>query len=140
MKYINKKLFIEKISIQNIAKKYGTPAYCYSYGQLEKNINDFKRNFQSFSPLICFAIKSNTNVKLIREIKKFGLGADVVSKGELIAAIKAGINPKKIVFSGVGKTHHEISYAIDKKILLINAESESEIKEINKIAKLKKRK
>jgi diaminopimelate decarboxylase len=140
MKYINKKLFIEKISIQNIAKKYGTPAYCYSYGQLEKNINDFKRNFQSFSPLICFAIKSNTNVKLIREIKKFGLGADVVSKGELIAAIKAGINPKKIVFSGVGKTHHEISYAIDKKILLINAESESEIKEINKIAKLKKKK
>ena len=68
--------------------------------------------------LICFAVKSNTNVNLIREIKKFGLGADVVSIGELMMALKAGTNPKKIVFSGVGKTSNEISYAIDKKILL----------------------
>ena len=139
MKYINKRLQIESVSIQNIAKKYGTPAYCYSYNKLKENISNFKRNFRSFSPLICFAIKSNTNVNLIREIKKFGLGADVVSKGELMAAIKAGISPKKIVFSGVGKTNHEISYAIDKNILLINAESKSEIKEIDKIAKLKKK-
>ena len=73
-------------------------------------------------------------MNLIREIKKFGLGADVVSKGELMVAIKAGVNPKKIVFSGVGKTYQEISYAIDKNILLINAESQSEIEEINKIA------
>jgi len=140
MKYINKKLTIEKVSIQNIAKKYGTPSYCYSYKQLKENIEQFKKNFKSFSPLICFAIKSNTNLNLIREIKKFGLGADVVSIGELMIALKAGINPKKIVFSGVGKTSNEIRYAIDKKILLINAESLSEIKEINKIAKLKKRK
>ena len=140
MKYINKKLKIENISVQNIAKKYGTPSYCYSYDQLKKNINSFKKNFSSFSPLICFAIKSNTNLNLIKEIKKFGLGADVVSVGELMIALKAGINPKKIVFSGVGKTSSEISYAIDKKILLINAESKSEIKEINRIAKLKKKK
>ncbi len=139
MKYINKKLTIEKVSIQNIAKKYSTPAYCYSYNQLKKNIINFKKNFKSFSPLICFAIKSNTNVNLIREIKRFGLGADVVSIGELMTALKAGINPKKIVFSGVGKTSYEISYAIDKKILLINAESKSEIKEIDRIAKLKKK-
>ncbi len=140
MKYINKKLIIEKISIQNIAKKYGTPAYCYSFSKLENNIKNFKENFKSFSPLICFAIKSNTNVNLISEIKKFGLGADVVSKGELMIALKAGINPKKIVFSGVGKTSDEISYAIEKKILLINAESNSEIKEIDRIARLKKKK
>ena len=140
MKYINKKLTIEKVSVQNISKKYGTPAYCYSYSQLKENINKFKESFKSFSPLICFAIKSNTNVNLIREIKKFGLGADVVSVGELMIALKAGINPKKIVFSGVGKTSNEISYAIDKKILLINAESKSEIIEINRIAKLKKKK
>ena len=140
MKYINKNLTIEKISVEAISKRFGTPAYCYSYSQLKKNITDFKKNFSSLSPLICFAIKSNTNLNLIKEIKKFGLGADVVSMGELMLAIKAGINRKKIVFSGVGKTSQEISYAIDKNILLINAESKSEIKEIDKIAKLKRKK
>ena len=140
MKYIKKKLTIDKVVVDDIAKKFGTPTYCYSYTQLKKNINNFKKNFKSFSPLICFAIKSNTNLNLIREIQKFGLGADVVSMGELMMALKAGINPKKIVFSGVGKTSKEISYAIDKKILLINAESKSEIKEIDRIAKLKKKK
>ena len=71
MKYIKHKLTIEKVSVQNIAKRYGTPAYCYSYKQLKENIIKFKKSFKSFSPLICFAIKSNTNVSLIREIKKF---------------------------------------------------------------------
>ena len=140
MKYISKKLTIEKISTQNIAKKFGTPTYCYSYNQLEKNIINFKKSFRSFSPLICFAVKSNTNINLIKEIKKFELGADVVSMGELMIAIKAGISPNKIVFSGVGKTSTELEYAINKKILLINAESKSEIKEIDRIAKLKKKK
>ena len=140
MKYIKKKLTIDKVKVQDIAKKFDTPTYCYSYSQLKENINNFKKNFKSFTPLICFAIKSNTNVNLIREVKKFGLGADVVSMGELMIALKAGINPKKIVFSGVGKTSKEISYAIDKKILLINAESQSEIKEIDRIAKIKKKK
>ena len=140
MKYIKKKLTIDKVKVQVIAKKFDTPTYCYSYSQLKKNINNFKKNFKSFSPLICFAIKSNSNVNLIREIQKFGLGADVVSMGELMIALKAGVNPKKIVFSGVGKTSNEISYAIDKKILLINAESKSEIKEIDRIAKIKKKK
>ena len=86
-----------------LQNKYGTPAYCYSYKQLKENINNFKKSFRSFSPLICFAVKSNSNINLIKEIKKFGLGADVVSLGELMMAIKANINPKKIVFSGVGK-------------------------------------
>ena len=140
MKYIKKKLTIDNVKVKDIAKKFKTPTYCYSYNQLKKNINDFKKNFKSFSPLICFAIKSNTNLNLIKEIQKFGLGADVVSMGELMMALKAGIDPKKIVFSGVGKTSNEISYAIDKKILLINAESKSEIKEIDRIAKIKKKK
>ena len=139
MKYINKNLTIEKVKVQNIVKKFGTPIYCYSHKQLKENINNFKKNFKSFSPLICFAIKSNTNVNLIKEIKKFGLGADVVSMGELMMALKAGIDTKKIVFSGVGKTSNEISYAIDKEILLINAESKSEINEIERIAKSKNR-
>jgi diaminopimelate decarboxylase len=139
MKYINKSLSIEKIRVQDIAKKFGTPIYCYSYKQLKENIGNFKKKFKSFSPLICFAIKSNTNVSLIREIGKLGLGADVVSMGELMMALKAGIDPTKIVFSGVGKTSNEIKYAIDKKILLINAESKSEINEIERIAKFKKK-
>ena len=139
MKYINKNLLIEKVEVQHIAKKFGTPTYCYSYKRLKENVSNFKKNFNTFLPLICFAVKSNTNVSLIKEIKKLGLGADVVSMGELMIALKAGINPKKIVFSGVGKTTTEIKYAIDKKILLINAESKSEIIEIEKIAKSKKR-
>ena len=140
MKYINKKLTIEKINLQKIANKFGTPFYSYSYSKMKENINSFKKNFKSISPLICFAVKSNTNINIIREIKKFGLGADVVSLGELMMALKAGINPNKIVFSGVGKKSNEISFAIDKKILLINAESLSEIKEINRLAKIKSKK
>jgi len=139
MKYINKNLFIEKTKVQDIAKKFGTPIYCYSYWQLKENIKNFKKNFKSFSPLVCFAIKSNTNINLITEIRKLGLGADVVSIGELMMALKAGVNTQKIVFSGVGKTSSEISYAIDKKILLINAESKSEIIEIERIARIKKK-
>ncbi len=140
MKYINKRLKIEKVNFQIIAKKFGTPFYCYSYSKLKENVDKFKENFKSFSPLICFAVKSNTNVNLIKEIKKFGLGADVVSLGELMVALKAGIKPNKIVFSGVGKTSSELNFAINKKILLINAESMSEIMEINKIAKLRNKK
>ena len=140
MKYINKRLTVEKVNFQRIAKKFGTPFYCYSYSKLKENINKFKKNFKSFSPLICFAVKSNTNVNLIREIKKFGLGADVVSLGELMIALKAGIKPNKIVFSGVGKTSSELNFAINKKILLINAESLSEIMEINRLAKLRNKK
>ena len=139
MKYINKRLTVEKVNFQRVAKKFGTPFYCYSYSKLKENVNKFKENFKSFSPLICFSVKSNTNVNIIREIKKFGLGADVVSKGELMLALKAGVHPSKIVFSGVGKTKEEIYFAIKKKILLINAESKSEIQEINHIAKRKKK-
>ncbi len=139
MKYNNKQLTIENINFRSLVQKYGTPAYCYSYSKLKENINNFKQNFKSFSPLICFSVKSNTNLNIIKEIKKFGLGADVVSKGELMLALKAGVSPSKIVFSGVGKTNEEINFAIEKKILLINAESKSEIQEIDKIAKQKRK-
>ena len=135
MRYKKNNFFIENIKAEKIAKKYGTPSYCYSYSKLKNNILNFKKSFNNFDPLICFAVKSNPNLYLLKEIKKFGLGADVVSIGELMRAIKAGINPKKIVFSGVGKTEEEIKYAINKKILLINTESESEVKNIEKISK-----
>ncbi len=140
MKYINKRLNIEGVSVENISKRYGTPSYCYSFKLLRENIQRFKKSFKSISPLICFSIKSNSNIYLIKEIKKFGLGADVVSMGELMIALKAGIKPNKIVFSGVGKTTKEIEYAIKKNILLINAESQSEIQEIDRLARLNKKK
>ena len=139
MKYINNNFLIENIKAEYLAKKFATPIYCYSYKKLKENINNFKNNFKLLSPLICFSVKSNSNESLIKEIKKLNCGADVVSIGELMKAIKAGINPKKIVFSGIGKTSNEISYAIRKKILLINAESKSEIIEIEKIAKSQKK-
>ena len=138
MKYIKNTYYIENISLNRLAKKFSTPFYCYSYNKLKDNIQNFNSYFKKLSPLVCFAIKSNTNINLIKEIKKFGLGADVVSKGELMLALKAGINPKKIVFSGVGKTENEIKFAIKKKILLINSESKSEIDLIEKISKKKK--
>jgi len=140
MKYLNKSFLIERVKIKNLVKKFDTPIYCYSYEKLKKNVINFKENFKSFSPLICFAVKSNTNVNLLREIRKLGYGADVVSIGELLKAIKAGINPKKIVFSGVGKTEEEIRAAIKKRILLINVESENEAVLINKISKKLSRK
>ena len=139
MNYINNKLSFDNKLIDSIAKKYGTPLYCYSFEKIKKNITNFKKNFKSFSPLICFAVKSNTNIKILKEIKKFNIGADVVSIGELMKALKAGIKPQKIVFSGVGKTTKEIEYAITKNILLINTESKSEILEIEKIAKKKRK-
>ena len=139
MKYINNYLKLENLNLNSLEKKFGTPLYCYSYKKLKQNINEFKSNFKSISPLICFATKANSNLTILKEIKKNGLGADVVSIGELMKALKAGINSKKIVFSGVGKTSSELSYAIDKKILLINSESISEVYEIEKIAKSKKK-
>ena len=139
MNYINKNFSIEKTYTNKLAKKFKTPIYCYSHKRLRENINNFKKTFKSFSPLICFSVKSNSNINLIKQIKKLGLGADVVSIGEMMIALKAGINPKKIVFSGVGKTSEEINFAISKNILLINTESKSEIIEIEKIAKAKKK-
>ena len=135
MKYKKRHFYIENVSAEIIAKKFGTPSYVYSYDKIKNNIKNFKKNFKSVKPLICFSVKSNSNLKILSLINKFGLGADVVSKGELIRALKAKIKPEKIVFSGVGKTIDELKFAISKKILLINAESENEILEIEKIAK-----
>ena len=140
MNYKKNSLYIENISIQRIAKKFGTPAYCYSLNKLKLNIRNFKKYFISINPLLCFSVKSNSNFQILKEINKMGMGADVVSKGELIMALKSGISPKKIVFSGVGKTFDELKFAIDKNILLINSESESEINQIEKISKIKRKK
>ena len=135
LRYVGKNLFIEKLSIKNILKKNKTPFYIYSENQISFNFLKFANTFKKSNPLICFAAKSNSNLNILRILGKLGAGADVVSGGELLKAIKAGIKPKKIVFSGVGKTEEELKIAISKKILLINCESESEAKLINNLAK-----
>ena len=128
-------LCVENISAQKLVKKYRTPFYCYSLSQLRNNYHSLNDAFRDLKPIICFSVKSNSNLTLLKELKKMGSGADVVSIGELLKALKAGISPKKIVFSGVGKTEEEIRIAVKKKLLLINVESESEINLINKISK-----
>tara|TARA_Y100001960_G_scaffold313447_1_gene376391 strand:+ start:1174 stop:2403 length:1230 start_codon:yes stop_codon:yes gene_type:complete len=128
-------LCVENVSTLKLVKKYKTPFYCYSLLQLKNNFYQLSNTFKNVKPIICFSIKSNANHFLLKELKKMGAGADVVSIGELLKAIKAGINPKKIVFSGVGKTEDEIRMAIKKRVLLINVESESEVNLINKVSK-----
>ncbi len=139
MIYKKNKLTIDGFDVSFLGKKYKTPIYCYSLNKIKNNIKNLKKSFQKINPLICYAVKANSNLSILKEIKKQNLGADVVSAGELMKALKAGIKPKKIVFSGVGKTTTEIEYAVRKNILLINAESKSEILEIEKIAKIKKK-
>jgi len=140
MIYKKNKLKLEGFDISSITRKFKTPIYCYSLKRIKNNIQNLKDHFQKINPLFCYAVKANSNLGILKEIKKNNLGADVVSGGELMKVLKAGIKPKKIVFSGVGKTIEEIEFAVNKNILLINAESKSEILEIEKIAKKKKKK
>jgi diaminopimelate decarboxylase len=135
LRYVGNNLFVEKLSIKNILKKNKTPFYIYSENQITFNFLKFTNTFKKTNPLICFAAKSNSNLNILRVLGKLGAGADVVSGGELLKALKAGIRPNKIVFSGVGKTEEELKIAINKKILLINCESESEAKLVNNLAK-----
>ncbi len=140
MTYRGNEFLFDGVKVKKLAKKFSTPIYCYSLKRIKKNVEDFKNAFKKLNPIICYSVKANPNKILLREIGKLGLGADVVSLGELMKALKSGIKPSKIVFSGVGKTANEISFAINKKILLINAESKSEILVIEKIAKSKRKK
>jgi len=135
LKYFGSRLFIENSSVLNLTKKNKTPFYVYSENQIKENYLKLAKSFRSTNPLICFATKANTNLSIIKILGKLGAGADVVSGGELLKALKAGIKPNKIVFSGVGKTEEELKLAIQKKILLVNIESESEARLLNNIGK-----
>ena len=140
LRYVGKNLFVEKLSIKNILKKNKTPFYIYSENQITYNFLKFANTFRKTNPLICFAAKSNSNSNILGILGRLGAGADVVSGGELLKALKAGIKPNKIVFSGVGKTEEELKIALNKRILLINCESESEAKLVNNLAKKLKKK
>ena len=133
--YKGQNLFIDNTSVKNVAKNNITPFYIYSYRKIKNNFETFSNYFKRVNPLVCFSVKSNSNISLISELGKLGSGADVVSEGELLKALKAKIKPNKIVFSGVGKTENELKLAVKKRLLLINIESESEAKLIDRISR-----
>lgn len=138
--YKNGELYAEDVPVMEIIKEYGTPVYIYSYGTLIRHIRAYEEAFCEVPHLICYAVKANSNLAILRIFAQLGLGADIVSGGELFRALKAGIKNYKIVFAGVGKSEEEIGYALKNKILMFNVESEAELHKINEIAKKLKKK
>lgn len=145
LQYKKNKLTFDGLSLEKIAKKHSTPFYLYSKKTLDFYYNSFLQSAITHdipSPLVCYAVKANANLEVLKRLKKLGSGADVVSGGELKKAIKAGIDPQKIVFSGVAKTEKEILYALNchkKGIFSFNVESIEELDLINQLARQEKR-
>ncbi len=132
--YKNQELYCEGIPVRKIAEKVGTPFYLYSYHTLVRHFTVFDEAFKGIPHLVCYSAKANSNLALLRLFVKLGGGVDVVSGGELYRALKSGADPKKIVFSGVGKREDEIQYALEVGILMFNVESFQEIQKINELA------
>ena len=132
--YKNGTLFCEELRVADIAEKVGTPFYLYSRNTLVNHFHVVDKAFAELPHLVCFSVKANSNVAIVRILGNEGAGADVVSGGELYRALKAGIDPEKIVFAGLGKTADEIEYALKEKILMFNIESSQELMLINEIA------
>ncbi len=138
--YKNDVLYAEDVALADIAKKVGTPFYCYSHATLTRHAQVFTDSLKRLKPLICFAVKANSNIAVLKTLAGYGLGADVVSEGELRRALAAGIPANKIVFSGVGKTKAEMAFALKQKIFQFNVESDRELLVLNAVAeKLKLR-
>ncbi|MBA2124205.1 diaminopimelate decarboxylase [bacterium Unc6] len=125
--YKNGKLCCEDVPLDQIAAVCGTPTYVYSYKTLTDHLHKIQDAFKSISPLICYSMKANSNIAIVRALVKEGAGVDVVSGGELYRAIKAKVEPSKIVYTSIGKTEQEIKQAIKKGILMFNVESQEEL-------------
>ncbi len=138
--YRNQELYVEQVPIKKIAKEVGTPTYIYSHGALTHHFEEYKKALKKIDHLICYSMKCNSNLSILRSFLNLGSGIDIVSQGELFRALKAGADPKKIVFSGVGKTDEEMAYALKKKILMFNVESEQELIALDRVARKMKRK
>lgn len=132
--YRNGEMFAEGVPVKRIAKEVGTPAYVYSLATLKRHFQVFDRAFSAVPHIVCFSVKANSNIALLRAFAKEGGGFDIVSGGELFRALRAAADPKKIVFSGVGKKKDEIEYALKSGILMFNVESEDEMVTLNEIA------
>ncbi|MFI5354225.1 MAG: diaminopimelate decarboxylase [Desulfobaccales bacterium] len=138
--YQSGELYCENVPVRRIAARVGTPFYLYSTATLEHHFRVFEAAFHDFPHLVCFAVKANANLAILRLFAKLGAGADIVSGGELHRALTAGVDPNKIVYSGVGKRPNEIRAALKAGILSFNLESSQEMEEINRIAGLLKKK
>ncbi|MBK8452089.1 MAG: diaminopimelate decarboxylase [Thiofilum sp.] len=132
--YRNGQLFAEEIAVADIAKQYGTPCYIYSRATLERHWHAFNDAFGSQPHLICYAVKSNSNLAILNLFARLGSGFDIVSIGELERVLAAGANPSKIVFSGVGKKISEMRRALEVGIRCFNVESEAELERLNQVA------
>ncbi|MBU2034901.1 MAG: diaminopimelate decarboxylase [Candidatus Omnitrophica bacterium] len=134
-KYKENKLYCENMEVRDLAEKFGTPLYVYSYKTLTDHFLKLKTAFRQVSPLICYSVKANSNLAILKALVDKGAGLDIVSGGELFRALIAGCPAERIVYASVGKTVKEIEEAIKKGILLFNVESLPELENINRVAK-----
>lgn len=124
----------EDVALAEIAESVGTPTYIYSYAALERAYRELDDAFSGLDHMVCFAVKANSNLAVLHALASFGAGADIVSGGELYRAMKAGFDPKKVVFAGVGKTEDELVAGLGERILLFNVESASELEHLERCA------
>jgi diaminopimelate decarboxylase len=132
--YRNGVLHAEDVPLPEIAAAVGTPFYCYSTATLTRHFTVFSSAFARMDALVCYAVKANSNIAVLKTLGRLGAGADIVSEGELRRALAAGIPANKIVFAGVGKTYDEMAFALDQGILQFNVESEPELLVLNAVA------
>lgn len=129
--YRRDELYCEDVRVEEVAQKVGTPLYLYSQSAIIDNFREIREAFSPLDHLICYALKANSNLEILKILASQGCGADVVSGGELFLALRAGFDPNRIVYAGVGKRDDEIDYGIKAGILAFNVESEEELKVIS---------
>lgn len=133
-RYLDDELYVEKVPVSAICERTGTPVYIYSHNSMRSNLLDYRGAFSSLDPLVCYSVKANSNISVLKTFSDMGCGFDIVSSGELSRVLAAGGDPSKVVFSGVGKTEREIREAINSGILFFNVESEGELERIDETA------
>ena len=132
--YKENELFAEEVALKDVAEKYGTPSFVYSKATLERHAKAYINSFKSMDGLVCFSVKALSNISILKTLKNSGCGFDIVSGGELHRALLAGADPKKIIFSGVGKSKAEMAAGIENNILSFNVESEQELDQLGVVA------
>ncbi len=133
--YKDNELYCESVAIADIAKAVGTPFYLYSSATLTHHFNTFDKSFGELPHMTCFAVKACSNLAILRLFSTLGGGADIVSGGELYRSLKAGVDPRRIIYSGVGKTEEELRYGLVSGILMFNVESEQELEKLQQVAR-----
>lgn len=132
--YKGNELYAEEVAVREIAENYGTPVYIYSHATLERHYQAMDEAFAGVPHTICYSMKANSNLAVLKTFFNLGGGVDIVSGGELYRALAAGVDPLKVVYSGVGKKDDEIEYALNTGILMFNVESEDELDRIDHVA------